>query len=93
MIREFSVWGAAARLGLSDGRVKVAEGDDVVARVVARLERDSGRKAWHPKAEGTALDSAGNPEAYHYHVTLGRPTRYGGLNVDGEVWFSIPLNR
>lgn len=93
MLREFSAWGDAARLGIADGSVRVDDGDDVVDRVVARLERDSGLKAWRPRSDGTALDGSGNPEANHYQVTLGRRARGGGLDVEGEVWFSIPVAR
>lgn len=87
----FSVWGKAAdKLGLSAGRVRVADGESVVDRVVARLERDSGLRAWRPRSDGMVLDRHGRPAAEHYQVTLGRPAKGGGLNVAGEVWFSIP---
>lgn len=87
----FRVWGKACdRLGISGGRVRVSDDDSAVDRVVARLERDSGLTAWRACSDGTAVEK-GKPFAHHYHVTMGRPAKGGGLNVEGEVWFSIPV--
>ena len=42
-------------------------------------------------SQGTSLDGRGHPEAQHYQATVGRPSPGGGYDVDGEVWFAVPI--
>ena len=85
----FTLWGAASKLGLSGGKVRVAAGQSAIARVVARLERDSGLVCCGgPRSEGTALER-GRPVADHWAVTLGQRCHGGGFTPEGEVWIAI----
>jgi len=92
MMRTFSVWGwgSAAKLGLTDGKVRVAEGERPIDKVVARLQRDSGLVCCAgPRDEGVNLEDD-VVVSRQWVLTSGRPCRGGGFTPEGEVWVSIP---
>ncbi len=86
----YSLWGSAAKLGLSDAYA-MSDGISDIGRVVASLERRSGLVACGgPQNQGVAL-SHGKPAARHYSVTLGEPCPGGGWIPRGQVWIALEI--
>ena len=72
--------------------VRVQDGEtfaDAVQRSIARRTRCDVYTFRH---DGVSLNGRGEPCSAHYQFSLTRPSRYGGANVHGEGWVSLPMD-
>lgn len=73
------------------GDLDVFTPSEIVAKCI---ERATGLSIGACQSQGTSLDKKGKPESHHYQLTLGSPIpkKYGGgLSVEGQIWFGVPV--
>ncbi len=87
----FDVWGNTKGLTIPAYAMADLNGiESRAGRVAAAIARRNGLEVVTLRSDGTALDK-GQPSAFHYQTTLGRPCPGGGWTPEAELWFSIPV--